>query len=166
MLEILLLQWRVLIWTLVSPSARIARSGDTWLEFVEFKSQNILSTIALISLIIIRSLLGAVKLTLRSTHLDLKQRRMSHALTHSSISTTRAPILPTLLNAHFGSTISIKNGTPRNMLVMEHLDTNNFYFLFLLFFRFYFTLLLFSLERWRRRHMTRKSHDKSHDVIS
>ena len=41
--------------------------------------------------------------------------------------------------------------------VMGHLDTNNFIL-------FYF--ILFSLEEQWRRHVIRKSHDRSHDVTS
>jgi len=41
---------------------------------------------------------------------------------------------------------------------MGHLDTNNFYFLFLLFFGFYFTLLLFYFIFFGK--MMKKAHDK------
>jgi len=71
----------------------------------------------LISQIIIGSLLGVAKLTLKLTHLDLKCKRVSLALTCSNVSTARDLTLLTQSNAHSGNTISTKSGTPRNMLI-------------------------------------------------
>jgi len=78
----------------------------------------------LISQIIIGSLLDVAKLTLKSTHLDLKQRRASHALTHSNVSTARELTPPTQSNAHSGNTVSTKSGIPRNMLISRKLGDN------------------------------------------
>jgi len=78
----------------------------------------------LISWIIIRSLLGVAKLTLKSTHLDSKCRRANLALTHSNISTARDLTPPTQLNAHSGNTVSTKSGTPRNTLISGKLEEN------------------------------------------
>jgi len=105
-------------------SARIVGSGVIRLEFVEFRDQNVLSAMVLISRIIIGSLLGVAKLTLKSTHLDLKQRRASHALTHSNVSTARDLTLPTQSNTHSGNTISTKSGTSRNMVISRKLGEN------------------------------------------
>jgi len=78
----------------------------------------------LISQIIIGSLLDAAKLTLRSTHLDSKQRRASHTLTHSNISIARDLTLLTQLNVHSGNIVSTKSSTPRNMLISGKLGEN------------------------------------------
>ena len=51
------------------------------------------------------------------------------------------------------------------LLLWDALDINNFYFLSLLFSDY--IGILFSLFFWTmKRHMTSKSHDKSHDVMS
>ena len=53
--------------------------------------------------------------------------------------------------------------------VMRCLNTNNFYFSFLLFFWFYinFLLIFFSFLFWiMKRHVILQSHDRSHDVTS
>ena len=52
-------------------------------------------------------------------------------------------------------------------IVMRYLNTNNFHYLFFYFFWFYFCFFYFILF-WRtmKRHVTRKSHDMSHDVMS
>jgi len=77
-----------------------------------------------ISQIIIRSLLGVAKLTLKLIHLDSKQRRASHALTHSNVSIVRNLTLPTQSNVHSGNTVSTTSGTPRNMLISRKLGKN------------------------------------------
>ena len=73
---------------------------------------------------IIRSLLSVAKLTLKSIYLDSKQRRASHALTHSNVSIARDLTLPTLSNVHSGNTVSTKSSTPRNMLIFRKLGEN------------------------------------------
>ena len=83
-----------------------------------------LSIMAFTSLIIIGSLLGITKLTLRSTHLDSKQRRASHALTHSSVSITRDHILLTQSNVYSRNTVLTGSGTSRNMLISRKLGEN------------------------------------------
>ena len=116
-LETQLLWLGVPTWTLASLSARIVGSGVIWLEFAEFKDQNVLSAMVLISWIIIGSLLGVAKLTLKLTHLDSKYRRASLALTCSNVSTARDLTLLTQSNAYSGNTVSTKSGTSRNMLI-------------------------------------------------
>ena len=78
----------------------------------------------LILQIIIRSLLGVAKLTLRSTHLDSKQRRANCALTYSNISLARDLTTLTQSNVHSENTVSIESGTPRNMLISRKLGEN------------------------------------------
>ena len=104
-------------WTLASLSARIVGSRVIRPEFAEFKDQNILNAMVLISWIIIGSLLGVAKLTLKLTYLDSKHRRVSLALTHSNVSTIRDLTPLTQLNAYSGNTISTKSSTPRNTLI-------------------------------------------------
>ena len=77
-----------------------------------------------ISWIIIKSLLGVAKLTLRSTHLDLKQKRVSHTLTHSNVSIARNLTLLTQSNVHSENTVSTKSSTSRNMLISRKLGVN------------------------------------------
>jgi len=48
--------------------------------------------------------------------LNLKQRKEIHVLTRSSVLIVMEIIKPTLTNVHSGSTISIENGSRRNML--------------------------------------------------
>jgi len=78
----------------------------------------------LISQIIIGSSLSIEKLALKSTHLDLKWRRASCALTHSNVSTTRELTPPTQSNAYSGNTVSTKSSTPRNTLISGKLGEN------------------------------------------
>jgi len=77
-----------------------------------------------ISWIIIGSLLGVAKLTLKLTHLDLKCKRASLALTRSNVSTARDLTPLTQSNAHSGNTVSTKSGTPRNILISGKLEEN------------------------------------------
>jgi len=82
------------------------------------------STMVLISQIIIRSLLDVAKLTIKSTHLNSKHRRVSLALTHSNVSTVRDLTPLTQLNAHSGNTVSTKSGIPRNTFISRKLGEN------------------------------------------
>jgi len=55
----------------------------------------------------------------------LKQKRASYALTHSNVSTVRELTPLTQLNTHSGNTVSIKSGTPRNILISGKLGENS-----------------------------------------
>ena len=63
---------------------------------------------------------------------------------------------------------SVVFDTFKTMMLWNALDLTFYFFFYLFFFWFYFYFYFyfyFSLGRWRR-HVTRKSHDMSHDVTS
>ena len=80
---------------------------------VEFKTQNVPNVMGLILLTIIVTLHSVVKLTINSTLLDWKPRRVNHAHIRSSISTVRVLMVLILWNVHSRNTVSTRSGTPR-----------------------------------------------------
>ena len=92
----------------------------------ESKSLNMSSVIAPTNLFITINLHGAVKLTIRLTHLGSKPRKENLAPTPSNALTARANTKWTQLIVCSRSTDLTRNGTLKNMLNFKKIKNNQF----------------------------------------
>jgi len=100
----------------VSRSARIVGNGVTPPCHVGFREQDVSNAMALTSQNITESSVGAVKLTIKSTHQDSKPRGANLALIHSNAPIVKETTKLTPFNVHFGDIVSIVSGMSKSIL--------------------------------------------------
>ena len=94
--------------------------------YVEFKVQDVSNVVALTNLYIIVNFLGVVKLTIRLTSLDSRQRRENYISIPSSVLTVKIIIKSIQMNAPSNSTDSTENCIQRNTLKYTKFTNNQF----------------------------------------
>jgi len=100
----------------VSLNARIAGNGDTQCSCAEYKDLGVLNAIVSTNLKTTTNSGGVAKRTKNPTLYDLKQRKRSHVLTHSSVRIAKeiTKLTPTCVRS--GDIDLIGSGSKRSML--------------------------------------------------
>jgi len=115
-------------WIQASLNARIAGNGIMQSSHAEFKDLGALNTMVPTSPKTTANLGGVAKWTKNPTLYNLKQRKGSHVLTHSSVRTAKeiTKLIPTCV--HSGDIDSIGNGSKRSTLRSVKKGPNRFVF--------------------------------------
>ena len=124
MLEATLLPFMEQIWTLVSPSAKTAGSGDILCFCIRIKDLNVSNAMVHTRANTTDTLCGAANWTSKLTHLDLKWSKRNYVPIFSNVLIVRVILKPTLTCALSGNTSSIENGIQRNIKKSDLTETS------------------------------------------
>jgi len=92
----------------------------------EFRMRDVSNVVASTNLYITNNLSGVVKLMIRLTSLDSRQRRGNHVLIPSSVPTAKVIIKLIQMNVPSGSTDSTENSIQKNTLKFIKVTNNQF----------------------------------------
>jgi len=121
-----LLVFVVLIWTLEFYNIRIVESRVMLQVHAEFRVWDVSNVVAPTDLYITNNLSGVIKLMIRLTSLDSRQRRGNHVPIPSSVLTAKVIIKLIQINVPSGSTDSTENGIQKNTLKFMKVANNQF----------------------------------------